>query len=117
MTNQELFARAREIGPVIWLLTLYWAACKPDVRPWFVVDVDSLADDEVAAFLSISTPTATRWRQRLTRTGFVQAERRGRGYRIRVQCPPLAMATIRTFREHFRRVATDWPAMQTDVLQ
>jgi len=116
MTNQEFFARAREIGPAIWLLTLYWAACKPDVGPWFVVDVDSLADEEVAAFLSISTPTAIRWHQRLMRTGFVQAERSGRGYRIRVQRPPLVTVAIRTLREH-SRVCAEWPAMQTEVLQ
>ncbi len=117
MRNEEFFQKRRVIGPAIHLITMYWAASKPEKLPWFVVvDGDPLTDEEVAAFLGVSPFTAARWRQRLMETGFVQAERCGRGYRIRVQRPPFAVAVIRTLREH-SLAGTDWPQMQTEVVQ
>jgi hypothetical protein len=117
MRTEEFFQKARAIGPAVHLITMYWAASKPEKLPWFVVmDGEPLTDQEVAAFFGISTFTATRWRRRLMKTGFVEVERYGRGYRIRVQRPPFAMVTIRTLREH-SRPGTDWPEMQTQVVQ
>ena len=117
MRNEEFFKKARVIGPAVHLITMYWAASKPEKLPWLaVMDGEPLSDEEVAAFFGISTFTATRWRLRLMQAGFVQAERCGRGYRIRVQRPPFAMAVIRTLREHSRS-GTDWPRMQTEVVQ
>ena len=117
MRNEEFYKQARAIGPAVHLITMYWAASSPEKLPWFaVMDGEPLTDEEVAAFFGISTFTAARWRQRLMKTGFVQAERCGHGYRIRVQRPPFAMAAIRTLREH-SRAGTNWPQMQTEVVQ
>jgi len=117
MRNEEFFRERRAIGPAVHLITMYWAASKPEKLPWFaVMDGDPLADDDVVAFFGVSTFTATRWRRRLMKTGFVEAERCGPGYRIRVQRPPFAMAVIRPLPEH-SRVGSDWPEMQTEVVQ
>ncbi len=64
MRNEEFFQKRRVIGPAIHLITMYWAASKPEKLPWFVVvDGDPLTDEEVAAFLGVSPFTAARWRQ------------------------------------------------------
>ena len=118
MRNQEFFAKAREIGPAIWLLTAYWAMCKPDDWPWFIVDNgEPQADEEFASFFEVSVYTIARWRERLMRVGVVEARRVKksarirqlqnecgvvirRAYRIRVQRPRLAGALIRNLEEH-----------------
>jgi hypothetical protein len=108
MTNEEFFKKAREIGPAIWLLTAYWAMCKVDKWPWFVVDGgEPLADEEFAAHFKVSVYTIARWRQRLMKAGVVDVKRSSsarirqlqnefglviRGaYRIRVQRPRIAV--------------------------
>jgi len=117
MKNEEFFEKRREIGPAIHLIVMYWAASKLEKWPWFVVmDGDSLTDAEAAAFLGISMFTAVRWRQRLMRNGFVQAERCGSGYRIRVQRPPFAMASVRTLRAH-AEARDPWAHMATELVQ
>lgn len=102
MTNKELFQKARKIGPAIWLLIMYWAMCRPDSWPWFIVDDGKpQTDEEYASFLGVSTYTLARWRQRLMRAGVVEAEKADSGaYRIRVQRPRLAGGLLRTLEEH-----------------
>jgi hypothetical protein len=117
MRSEEFFEKRHEIGPAVHLIVMYWAASDPDRWPWFIVaDGVSLTDEEVAAYLGVSTFTAARWRRRLVATGFVQAERCGRGHRIRVQRPPFAMAAVRTLAAHSQAHAK-WPQLATQFIQ
>lgn len=103
MTNNEFFAKSREIGRAVWLIMLYWALTDQGLprRRWFVVmNGEPLEDADVAAFFDVSTVVAERWRKRLMKTGFVRARPFGRGYKLRVQRPDFAMAAIRTLQAH-----------------
>ncbi|HLJ16962.1 MAG TPA: hypothetical protein VKV15_20895 [Bryobacteraceae bacterium] len=133
MRNEEFFAKAREIGPAIWLLTAYWAPCRPDEWPWFLVnDGEPLADEEFASYLNVSAYTIERWRKRLIRAGIVHAKRstsprirqlqdelgmtfKG-AYRIRVQRPRLAVALLCTLEEHAQTKGWDAP-LATPTIQ
>lgn len=115
MRSEELFEKCHEIGPAIWLLMLYWAASDPEEMPWFIVmHGDPLSDQEVSAYLSVSVHTAARWRKKLQRTGFVQAESRAGGFCIRVQRPRFALAALRALEEHAR---SRWPKLATEMVQ
>lgn len=117
MKNLEYFAKRREIGAAVWLLTMYWAASDPDTWPWHrVMDGEPVADAKAAALMKVSVHTAVRWRKRLVRAGIVEAKPSGHGFRIRVQRPRFAMATIRTLETHLPR-RDDWPKMATELVQ
>jgi hypothetical protein len=135
MTNRELFDKAREIGPAVWLLTAYWWLSKPHKWPWFIVfDGQPISDEEFAAVLQVSPYTVERWRKRLMKAGVVEVKRAKysaqhrqwrdefgmefRGvYRIRVQRPPLAVAVLRTPEEHSRD-REEWGApLATQTIQ
>jgi hypothetical protein len=117
MKNLEYFQKRSEIGAAVWLLTMYWAASDPDAWPWHrVLEWEPISDAEAAAFMHVSVHTAARWRKRLVRSGLVEAKSCGGGFRIRVQRPGFAMATIRNLEAH----ATDrgsWPKMATELVQ
>lgn len=112
---EDLFRKYREIGPAIWLLTLYWAACDRDETPWFLVmNGEPLSDQEVAAYLGVSVHTSARWRKKLQQAGFVLSESRAGGFQIRVKRPRFASAAIPSHYTHVRR---DWPKMATELVQ
>ena len=92
MNNQDLFKHASQIGPAIWLFTMYWSVSDLDEWPWFVVlNGKPVADAEAAAALGVSEFTAARWRatntQRATKIKFaailVKATRAGLGVKAR----------------------------------
>jgi hypothetical protein len=117
MKNLEYFEKRREIGAAVWLLAMYWAASDPDTWPWHrVLGGEPISDAEAAAFIGVSVHTAARWRRRLIRTGLIEMRSSGEGFRIRVQRPGFAMATIRALEAHSIR-SGDWPKMVTELVQ
>jgi hypothetical protein len=117
MKNLEYFEKRSEIGAAVWLLTMYWAASDLDAWPWHrVLGWEPIADAEAAAFMHVSVHTAARWRKRLVRSGIVEARSCGGGFRIRVQRPGFAMATIRTLEAHAAERGS-WPKMATELVQ
>ena len=112
---EELFRKYREIGPAVWLLTLYWAACDQEENPWFLVmNGEPLSDQEVAVYLGVSVHTATRWRKKLQRTGFVLSESRVGGFQIRVKRPRFVYAAMLGYRTP---VFASWPKVATELVQ
>jgi hypothetical protein len=114
---EELFQKQREIGPAIWLLTLYWFMQPSDEGSWAWVRAGSpMFDEEVAARLKVSVYTAARWRDRLRRAGMIQAIPRERGFSVFAYRPPFASKVLEYFDGPTSGGST-WPRIPTSMVQ
>src|SRR5271163_2800743 len=110
---EELFQKQRELGPAIWLLTLYWSLQGNDELTWEWVSAGApMFDEDVASRFRISVYTAARWRDRLRRAGMIQVIPRGRGFSVFAYRPPFASRVLEYLDEPPFEVSP-WPRTPT----
>jgi hypothetical protein len=116
-STEELFKKQREIGPAIWLLTLYWSQQDSDECSWAWVNAGApMDDDAVASHLCVSVFTAKRWREKLRRAGMISVFPREHGFSVFAYRPPFAGRLLEILDEP-RASEVAWPAVITTMVQ